>query len=525
MIKYFQRIPRYLIALYTAAFVFSIIFAVFGLLNQLTFGFDQARDAYEAFAIWNNHDYKILGPSSDLPGVHHGVLWYYLLVLPYAIGSGNPEVVAVVFFIFSFFTIPLCAYLTYKLFHNFHLALLVSVLYVSSPLFQVFTRWLSNPFMALYAVPFLLFFLRIYISGRKKLAAKATLWQNTYAMGLVGLFFGLIIQADFAFGLFLITLPAYWIIYKIKFRLLEILSLGAGLLLGLSTYILAELRFNGKGILAIMQFFGSSLSSPRSLIEIISLLTQRINDLLSFSVLPFPYAALFSVLLVGTFFLKGKKNKRDKNAIILLVVWLSTFIVFYLFRSGFLHSGFMFGPFLLPLTIIFSYLLINTVRNYKFLTILLTIIFLGQFYTSYLWLKTEYSPLSVQYGISLNFEKEIVRYTYEQSKNDRFIIITITNPLYVNTMWSYLYEMYGQRKYGYLPYYGGSSQAGYLGNLPEQPFGTKYRYVIIEPTTGIPDYFIQQIISEENKTSDVVDEKKFGQFVVQKRIFIENKSN
>ena len=84
--------------------------------------------------------------------------------------------------------------------------------------------------------------------------------------------------------------------------------------------------------------------------------------------------------------------------------------------------------------------------------------------------------------------------------------------------------MYGQKQYGYLPYYGGRSQTGYLGNLPEQPFGTKYRYIIIEPTTGIPDYFIEPLISEENKTSDIEEEKKFGQFLVQKRIFRENKS-
>jgi len=155
---YLKKIPRYLVILYIIVFILSIAFAIFGLSKQLIFGFDQARDAYEAYAIWHNHDFKILGPSSDLPGVHHGVLWYYLLVLPYAIGSGNPAVVAAIFFILSFLTIPLCAYFTYKLFHNFHVALLASVLYASSPLFQTFSRLLANPLIALYVVPFLLFF-------------------------------------------------------------------------------------------------------------------------------------------------------------------------------------------------------------------------------------------------------------------------------------------------------------------------------------------------------------------------------
>lgn len=509
--------------LYVVVFIFSVIFATFGLLKQLTFGFDQARDAYEAFAIWHNHDLKVLGPSSDLPGVHHGALWYYLLALPYAIGAGNPEVVAAIFFVISFLTIPLCAYLTYKFFRNFHLALLASALYASSPLFQVFTRLLSNPLIAIYVVPFLLFFLWKFEDKEKKTNSQSMPPQNKHILGLVGLFFGLLVQADFAFGVFFIILPIYGFVYRIKLKLQDLVFFVAGLLLGVGTYVLAEIRFNGKGILAMIHFLNSSLSLPKAPIEAISFIFEKTNYFLSVSILPFPYASLFFITIVITFLLRGYRDEHDRNAIILLVVWLSTFIAFYLFKSGFLTSGFIFGPFLLPITILWSYLLIYTVKNYKLLTILLTCIFLSQFYTSYLWFKTEYSPLSVQYGNSLNLEKEIIRYTYEQSKGERFIIITITNPLDINTVWAYLYEMYGQRKYGYLPYYGGKDQAGYLGNLPEKSFGTNYRYVIIEPTTGIQNFFIRQMIAEENKSSDIVEEKKIGQFTVQKRIFRKNK--
>ncbi|MBI2028384.1 MAG: hypothetical protein HYT07_02130 [Candidatus Levybacteria bacterium] len=523
-IELFKKLPRYIVILYAIAFISSISFAIFALSKQLTFGFDQARDAYEAYSIWHNHDFKILGPSSDLPGVHHGVLWYYLLALPYAIGSGNPEVVAAIFFVLSFLTIPLSAYLSYKLFHNFHVALLTAVLYASSPLFQAFTRWLSNPLIALYVVPFLLFFLWKYIDKQKTVNKRSILSENKYVIGLIGLFFGIFIQADFAFGLFLIILPIYWFVYKISFKLQEFIFFWIGFLFGIFTYVLAEVRFSGKAVLGMIDFFSSSLSSPRSPVDTILLVVERVNDLLSISILPFPYAILLFVVLVIMFLLKKSKNTNNKNSIVFLVIWLSTFIVFYLFKSGFLHSGFMFVPFLLPITIIGSYLLINTITSLKFLVALLTLVFLAQFYTSYLWFKTEYNPLSVQYGISLSLEKEIIRYTYEQSKGERFIIVTITNPLHINTTWAYLYETYGQKKYSYLPYYGGRAQRGYLGNLSERQFGTKYRYVIVEPTTGIPDYFIQQIISEENTVSDIIEEKKFGQFVVQKRIFRENKS-
>lgn len=436
----------------------------------------------------NYNDTVLEIPDKNIEVTKKDILRWY--------GGSSPAVVAAIFFILSFLTIPLSTYLTYKLFHNFHIALLASILYASSPLFQTFTRWLANPLTALCVVPFLLLFLWMFIDKQKK--TKLMFQKNKYAMGLVGLFSGLLIQADFAFGVFLITLPMYVIIYKIKPRFQDCVFFGAGFLLGISTYILAEIRFNGKATLAMIHFFNSSLSSPRSPMETILLIIERANELLSISILPFSYAIVLFIALIGIFVLRASKNKHDKKAIIFLAIWLGTFIVFYLFKSGFLQSGFMFGPFLLPITIIGSYLLINTVTNLKLLAVLLTFIFLGQFYTSYLWLKTEYNPLSVQYGISLNLEKEIINYTYDQSFGERFTIITITNPLHINTLWAYLYGIYGEKKYGYLPYHGGKNQKGYLGNLSDRPFGTKYRYVIIEPTTGIPDYFIQQIISEEN---------------------------
>ncbi len=513
LIKYFKEIPLYLLLLYVFTFIISIIFAFFGLSKQLVFGFDQARDAYEAYAIWHNQDFKILGPSSDLPGVHHGVLWYYLLSLPYAISSGNPEFVAVFFFLFSLLTIPLCIYFIYKLFRNFHIALLASVLYASSPLFQTFTRWLANPLIALYITPLLLFFLWRFIKQQQK-----------KDLILTGLFFGFLIQADFAFGLFLIVLPIYWLIYKIKLTLQSFLLLGLGFLLGTSTYVISEIRFKGKAILAIADFLNSSLSSSRPFTETIFLIIEKFNFLLSITFIPFYWALVFFIFLV-IFYLKRYKKKQDIYALILLSIWLGVLVIFYLFKSGILHSGFMFGPFIIPIIAIGAYLLINTVKNFKLLAFILICIFSGQFYTVYSWLKTEYSPLSVQYGISLSLEKEIVNYTYKESRGKQFTIIPITNPLHINTLWSYLYELYGEKKYGYLPYHGGKSQVGYLGNLLDKPFGTKYRYVIIEPTTGIPDYFIQQIIFEENKTSDILEEKKFGQFLVQKRIFRENKHN
>jgi hypothetical protein len=117
----------------------------------------------------------------------------------------------------------------------------------------------------------------------------------------------------------------------------------------------------------------------------------------------------------------------------------------------------------------------------------------------------------------------VVDYTYKSSAGKAFTIVTITNPLFINTTWAYLYEYYGERKFGYEPFWGGKGQAGYPGNLTEKPFGTEDRYLIIESTIGVPSIYVTKSIYEEDRVSNIVDEKKFGYVTVQKRVLVENK--
>jgi len=81
--------------------------------------------------------------------------------------------------------------------------------------------------------------------------------------------------------------------------------------------------------------------------------------------------------------------------------------------------------------------------------------------------------------------------------------------------------MYGKQKYGYVPQLWGKDQAGYLGDLPMQRSLTeiKQRYLIVEPSTGISQEWIIKNIYDEDLLSDIVEEKKFGEFTVQKRLF------
>src|SRR5258706_15831838 len=62
--------------------------------KALSFAYDQARDAFTVQNILNGH-LKILGPPvSGVPGLFHGVLYYYVIAPTYYIGHGNPVLVA-----------------------------------------------------------------------------------------------------------------------------------------------------------------------------------------------------------------------------------------------------------------------------------------------------------------------------------------------------------------------------------------------------------------------------------------------
>jgi len=128
----------------------------------------------------------------------------------------------------------------------------------------------------------------------------------------------------------------------------------------------------------------------------------------------------------------------------------------------------------------------------------------------------------LQKDLTLTTELAAVDYTYQSSGGERFSINTTTSPLFVNTLWSYLYNWYGFKKYNVLPYWTGRDQVGQLGNnlLYPQKDEMRIHYYIIEPTYGIPDQYLLYGQGEEDSKSKLVEEKKFGTLVVQKRFTV-----
>jgi hypothetical protein len=224
------------------------------------------------------------------------------------------------------------------------------------------------------------------------------------------------------------------------------------------------------------------------------------------------------IILITLKKLFSNEIKNDKKPLLFLAIWQLNIVLFEFFNAGISRSIFVFQPSLLPLIILGCYLLYLTVKNKIALTLIIIVIISFQVGMNLSWIEKTLNPLTVQMGMTYANEQKIVDYTYNSSKGEKFTINTITVPLYINTTWAYLYQFYGESKYKYLPYWDGRDQHGYLGNLPLVGKPTNIRYLIIEPTTGIPDFFVKEAINAENVKSTIVDTKRVGNYVIEKRL-------
>lgn len=109
-----------------------------------------------------------------------------------------------------------------------------------------------------------------------------------------------------------------------------------------------------------------------------------------------------------------------------------------------------------------------------------------------------------------------IDYTYSQPST--FEINTLTNPLYINAVWSYQYYWYGKEKYGFLPTWIGGSQLYPYNTLPNTNGHEKYLYLLMDTTSRIPIQYINETVNSANKISTLIEEKQFGGIKVQKRL-------
>lgn len=471
----------------------------------ITFGYDQGRDAFIVGQMLDR-DIKIQGPPvGGLPGVFHGVFYYYIVAPAYYFGQGSPIIAAFWMSFLSSLGVFVVYFFTYKFTKKNLPSFLAALLYAFSFEATQYANWLSNAALGIIFVPIVYLGIWLWFKERKKFGPIIT-----------GLALGLAIQCNAALAFHL--LPTLFWIYKNRsfVSLKALVNFVISLFISLSSMILSEIMFNKGGLGGIWYLF-SSKDEIASAVRLGDFLVNYFNQLGSvFSLNLFPLNLVFGGIIgFGIIiWMSVKKNNFLVNLI------LSAFLG-YAFALSFgggstPHITVGLGALLTIVTGIFIYEIFQ--KNKLIAISFLSIILAANLFKIVTENKNGQTNFAIQKGLVLGRELAAIDYTYEKAGNDPFSISSLTSPLYINTTWSYLYNWYGLNKYGRLPYWIGQNQIGQLGNnLDSPPKDVTRHFYIIEPTHSIPQLYIDYSKGDQDAISFLVDKKAFGTIIVEER--------
>lgn len=488
--------------------------------KEANFGWDQARDAFQAINIWQGDFIKLIGPgTAELPGLHHGSFYWYM-ISPFYFFSGG-DIYTVRFFlimlnllgVFTTFQIALL------LFKNRYVALLSSFLFAISLEAIQYARWLSNPSPALLTIS--LTFLGLWkILNNKKWGIPLT---------LISWAFSIHFQFFLVYQIVIIAPVLVWY-YKPNRHLFNKEDfLGFfGSFMVLLPFLIAEIKFQFQGLKAFTHLFERQ-AQIRSLGEIFLSFVNRIVAAFYFNTLGFNQfiAGLFALIIIASTIIYIQKNKHKREFIFLLVWLFSPFIIAPFDKA---HAYFVTIGNLFPAIILASFFLANLGKKLKYQKLyyvfVISILFFGQLNLILDQNKNGESLFSIQQKMVVSDQQRVIDYVYQKSNKKPFVINTVTNPLFINTTWAYLFSWHGVAKYGYMPSWAGYPQDGQFGSsttfAPLNNHIGKDFYVIVEPQPGIPTYMIRGILTFEDSRSTLLEAKKIGGFTVQKRKFVNN---
>lgn len=479
------------------SFILRILFVFSG---SLSFHYDMARDAFVAKQIWQDHHLKILGPPTSIPGLYHGVFYYYLIAPFYGLGQGDPKFVAIFLaFLNSLVILPLML-LAKDLLKDRRWAILAGLLYAISFEATQYAPWISNPSPALLTIALYFYFLRAWQKGSR------------WGLYLATLMATLSTQFQFFLIYLLVLIPIFGVLFKIKTNKAAILiSLVIGLS-GLSSFLISTIKFNSLSQIAIGLLSipaGSQIDFRPQFSELVINYINKVAELFTYNFVP------LNVFLGGITALSVILSIK-KNGYLLFCLFSNLLIFIFGGHTNTYANIGLAVPAILGLLFLFKHLM---KFNKAIIVLILILIFSSNLYAIF-----KYSPngqiiLVIPNDMTLKNELRLIDKTYELANYQPFSINSLTLPLWTNTSWAYLYAWYGKNKYGYVPAFYGHDQVGLLGadslRRIEKPLNQTF--FIIEPLDGIPERFYQEELDTENSKTKLMKEISYGSIKLQAR--------
>lgn len=498
-----KKVTLFLLSVFVLALVLRFLFFP----SNTQFAYDHARDAFIAQQVLEG-EFKIIGPPTTAnPNLNHGALFYYIAGPIYWLFGGNPEGLSLflrlynaigVFIIFAIGTAVA----------NKPIGLLSAFLYAISFEQTQYSLFMGHPTMAVLTT--LLFYLGF---------ALLIFQKNSWGLVLAAIGFGLSLQ--FHFGL--LTFAPLFIIYPLIFRkhlpkipLRIFLFSIVGLALTTITFILAELKYNFRMLNGLISLFSEKTGDTTSLLVKGENIYVVINRYFTDNLFVFSFLGM-GLIILGVLFFIVLKQKSSRSAGIFLLIWfLWGLVPYYLANSQTYYYSVGTS---ISILILAAFLINAALRKnmYVGLAILVLIV------VSNLQLISVHNPLgprseiTSQDGMLLKDEKAIIDYTYKKANGQPFAVNALTIPYTINTTWSYLYDWYGKKTYGYVPVWGGSHADGYHTALAVNTARSTLpdaRFLILEQSTGLPGYLMEAFLREENTYTVIISTSSAGLLTV-----------
>jgi len=502
-----EFIEKHALLIVFLLFVVAFLLRSANLWNNILFTFDQGRDAQRIADIVNLHNFKLVGPETDIPGVFNGPLFYYLLAPVYALANFNPNFVALFILFINNFSIFILYYFSQILFKNKTIGVVAALLLAISYEQANYARHISNA--SLMEISTLIFFLglALYFIRDKRLGLP---------LSVIGFSIG--VQFNFYLIYLVIFYPLCFMLYRKKSIDIKNILFCLGLLIVFfSPFLIAELKWNFM-ITRSLLHFATGQSTLLTVTGGFSKYLQSFagpiyNSIFSFNI--FIGFLITLALIIYSYFLV-----KDKKILTFFYLCLFSTLPLFGFGTGVLQGEVVNSPLLPFYTLLYAIGIAGFFRSrdYKlFGVVILAVVILSN---TVLFVRNNFVDVTVfdpQDPLLLKNEQSVIDYTYQASHGKPFSICAVTNPLFINALWSYLYNWYGLNKYGYLPFWSGQPQFFTKNLLPYDLNHVKDRYLIIEPTGGLPQKALSATVYLEDNTSKLDEVKQFGSITVEKR--------
>ena len=454
-------------------FVMAFALRIYHLDQNLFFGWEQGRDALIVNDIIDGRKFTLIGPKTDIEGIFHGPLYYYLLAIPYFLGKGNPLWAAY----FIAFINALGASVIYFIGKG-ELKLITriaaSLIFVFSFQGNVFSRWLSNPTLSL---PLTIFF--IYNLKRQ-------FNRNNFLLALF--FWACIFHFELAAALFLLPVLIYYLLKNLKkFNLFLIVQGTIVLSFMFSPYLIFNIRHGNILIAGLVNFLKIHKEANFNLLKFASDLSVVIQRELTLSLSPaFPQVAKF-IFVLGFICLILTRKKFIAQ---IVFFWLFFPLLIMVFVKTIPMSQVL--TFLVGAFCLLAALIIEKASQLKLrilaIGIIIFIIFSNFVYFRERVDKSEnFFFRSYQYTF-LGDQRRILDFVYDKASGREFSYNYYSFPYWLPQGWEYLFSWYGKNKFGYLP----------------SEKKTEEFFVIIEPDEVTPNYK-QDWYEKLNKESTLIE--------------------